>query len=544
MGRKPMQAPHTVGSSNSSSSSSSGGGGGANESSVAGCALLVAGTTVGAGVLALPAVTAPAGFGATAVALSAGSCYSIVTGLLLAEVTINMISSRNADAAESSSSSEQPPTSLTSIAVALIGGGGAVAVAVPYLFLHYSMLVAYIAKAGDVLGDWTGLPVAPAALLFTCGLGGAVYVLPDGGVDRLNGALVAMVGASFLGLLAVAGSDIDPARLGTAHWGAVVPALPIIALSFVYQNVVPVVVQRLGRDPAKVTSAIVLGMAGPLIMFLLWDGAVIGSAPSGSYIDDASALAAAGGDPLQALRDNDPVAGLLIEVFAMGAVATSFLGFVLSITEYLGDMAATAGGSATCATPEATADATTGATGATTGTTTGAAGGAGAAAATTATVATVATVATPGATGATGATSFAAGTTPEGRVAAEAEAQQGARQRNGHEARPPIAAPLVVPRFALYAAVLLPPLCIALVNPGAFLGALEYAGTYGVLSLFGVLPPVLAWLQRYGSSDGVPPAAGRVEMVPGGRPMLVAVGACGAAVIANQAHIHLTQLAV
>lgn len=49
--------------------------------------MLVAGTAVGAGVLALPAVTAPAGFGASAVALVACGSYSAITGLLLAEVS-------------------------------------------------------------------------------------------------------------------------------------------------------------------------------------------------------------------------------------------------------------------------------------------------------------------------------------------------------------------------------------------------------------------------------------------------------------------------
>jgi tyrosine-specific transport protein len=56
---------------------------------VLGAMTLVAGTTVGAGILALPAITAPAGFGASAVALIGGAGFNIITGLLLVEVNIN-----------------------------------------------------------------------------------------------------------------------------------------------------------------------------------------------------------------------------------------------------------------------------------------------------------------------------------------------------------------------------------------------------------------------------------------------------------------------
>lgn len=54
--------------------------------SVWGASALVAGTTVGAGVLALPAVTLPSGFGASSAALGACWLYAVITGLLVAEV--------------------------------------------------------------------------------------------------------------------------------------------------------------------------------------------------------------------------------------------------------------------------------------------------------------------------------------------------------------------------------------------------------------------------------------------------------------------------
>jgi ferric-dicitrate binding protein FerR (iron transport regulator) len=69
-------------------------------------------------------------------------------------------------------------------------------------------------------------------------------------------------------------------------------------------------------------------------------------------------------------------------------------------------------------------------------------------------------------------------------------------------------------------------LCIAL-----------HAGTAGVLTLFGVLPPVMAWQMRY---SGGTSSAQKVELVPGGRVPLLLVGCAAATVILN-ATLHLVQ---
>jgi hypothetical protein len=52
------------------------------------------------------------------------------------------------------------------------------------------------------------------------------------------------------------------------------------------------------------------------------------------------------------------------------------------------------------------------------------------------------------------------------------------------------------PRLAAYALTILPPLACAAAVPDIFFSALDIAGTYGVMTLFGVLPAVLAWRQR------------------------------------------------
>ena len=48
---------------------------------------------------------------------------------------------------------------------------------------------------------------------------------------------------------------------------------------------------------------------------------------------------------------------------------------------------------------------------------------------------------------------------------------------------------------------LLPPLVIAEYDPTLFFAALDNAGTFGILVLFGMVPAAMAWQQRYGLRD-------------------------------------------
>lgn len=52
-------------------------------------------------------------------------------------------------------------------------------------------------------------------------------------------------------------------------------------------------------------------------------------------------------------------------------------------------------------------------------------------------------------------------------------------------------------RALLYVLTFIPPLVIVLIDPRAFLHALEYAGAFGVVTLLGVLPVLMVWSGRY-----------------------------------------------
>jgi tyrosine-specific transport protein len=58
---------------------------------------------------------------------------------------------------------------------------------------------------------------------------------------------------------------------------------------------------------------------------------------------------------------------------------------------------------------------------------------------------------------------------------------------------------------------------------------LHDAGTYGVLTLFGMLPAAMAWSECYADTTLT-----KIEIVPGGRPVLLVVGGTAAVIILNE----------
>ncbi len=90
-----------------------------------------AGTTVGAGILALPAVTQEAGFGATSVTLAGCGVFAMITGLLLAEVNMAVMKQYGNE-----------NVTFTSMAERTFGPAGGVTATALYIFHNYALLVA------------------------------------------------------------------------------------------------------------------------------------------------------------------------------------------------------------------------------------------------------------------------------------------------------------------------------------------------------------------------------------------------------------------
>nr|GME06464.1 tyrosine-specific transport protein isoform X2 [Ipomoea batatas] len=251
---------------------------------------LVAGTTIGAGILAIPAVTQESGFLASAVTCIGCWIFMVTTGLLIAEVNVKTMCELGSGG-----------VSLVSMAMRTLGNTGVQIACWSYIFIHYALLVAYVARSSDILTSFLGIPLWETATLFSLLLGGLCLFGSQRIIGAVNGALVLGIISSFTALVVVASGDLHWEALLKANFEAAPQSIPIIALSFVYQNVVPVLCTNLEGDLSKVRSAIILGTAIPLALFLVWNGVILGTIGAPETGLDKIV------DPLQQLRSANGV---------------------------------------------------------------------------------------------------------------------------------------------------------------------------------------------------------------------------------------------
>lgn len=298
------------------------------------CATLIAGTTVGAGILALPAMTHPAGLVPSSVMLVGVWTYALVAALLLAEV--NVVSMRHLG---------RTNIGLLSMVEQTLGRSAAGLAGLSYLFLHYALLVAYMAEGGKIFTDalrhtgWArlALPDWLGPIWFVVVFGGIVYFGKDQLVARLNTVFVAIFLVAFIGLLGLSATSIEPTQFLYQNWPAVKPAVSVMLVALFYHNVVPVVTTQLEGDLSKIRQAIVTGSILPLVMFLVWNAAILGHIQPEwlANMDQAAVF-----DPLEVLRNgqDNPGLAVMVAVFSEFAIATSFIGFSYGLLDFLRDV--------------------------------------------------------------------------------------------------------------------------------------------------------------------------------------------------------------
>jgi tyrosine-specific transport protein len=78
--------------------------------------------------------------------------------------------------------------------------------------------------------------------------------------------------------------------------------------------------------------------------------------------------------------------------------------------------------------------------------------------------------------------------------------------------------------------VFVPPFLFAISYPNIFLSALNYAGSFGAVTLFGILPALMAWRGRYSEKMD------HRQLVPGGKLVLSLIILCAIAIVVLQVY--------
>lgn len=438
-------------------------------SAVIGGAGLVTGSTVGAGILALPAVTHSTGFGPTSSLLL--GCWLVLQleALLIVEVNLwchNRVKNQQPD------DTPVPPLLLADMARITLGSIPEALTSSVYLTMSFTLLLAYIAKAGDIFDS----AVIQSTSVEACMIGPLLFTVPlattfiKGGTGALEKTNRNLTGAMLVLFAAVVGWGFhnvpwELSPLSHADASDVAPILPIMFLSLVYHDLIPVVCHYLGFKRGRILLAVLLGSVVPLGMFLAFEAVCLGLVP---YTPGVSV------DPLEVLISSQgPIAGTAVAVFSLAALATSAIGTTLSLTSFITTKLESL------------------------------------------TSINQLSIKLPQFPGISPGSLMSKVTQPPVAKSAESESWP-------------------APTPAHVCAVLLtltPPTIASMSGTDIFMTATHLAGAYGMTALYGLLPPVLAWsVRRKADVEGT---QGN-QLLPGGEPILAGLFAAGVGVFSLQ----------
>ncbi|KAK9804780.1 hypothetical protein WJX72_004945 [[Myrmecia] bisecta] len=304
--------------------------------SLLGAVALITGSTVGAGILALPAVSAPAGFfPSTSVMLA---CWSLLALEAMAIAEVNLaLRARRLKAGEMEA---DEVVTLRQMAESTLGPLGASAMSLVYLGLSYSLLTAYISKVSELLTGMSSGLMTPAtcAVAFTTAAGLTLCKGGTGTADLLNRAMTAGLMVLFVGIIASGASHADWSALTThADWSTAPQTVPIMFLALVFHDLIPVLCSYLGDDRGRVRSALLAGSAVPLTMFMAWNAVALSLVQQpGTLTDQGTVVAGPGLDPLALLMQSGGAGmGCAVAAFSLLAIGTSFIGTSLGLSATL-----------------------------------------------------------------------------------------------------------------------------------------------------------------------------------------------------------------
>lgn len=295
-----------------------------------GSVFIVAGTTIGAGMLAMPIAAAGNGFMvslAMLLGLWALMCY---TALLLVEVYQH----------------ESHETGIGSVAQRYLGAGGKFITGFSMMFLMYALTAAYVTGAGEIItsnlkgsfsvemADWLGI------VIFTV-IGGGVVCFGTSSVDFINRILFAAKIIFLVIILALMLPHVEQVNLLSSPTEKILilAAIPVFFTSFGFHGSVPSIVKYMGGNVKKLRLIFIVGSAIPLVAYILWQIATLGSIGTHTFVGILAENAGLNGllDAIKKVAQSSQTE-FVAQMFMSLALATSFLGVALGLFDFLADL--------------------------------------------------------------------------------------------------------------------------------------------------------------------------------------------------------------
>ena len=291
-----------------------------------GSTLLVAGTMIGAGMLAMPLTSAGIGFGFTLVLLLGLWALLTFSALLFVELY---------QTAESDAG-------IGTLAKQYFGKTGRIiATAVLIIFL-YALSAAYISGGGSLLKDL--LPESfgdkVSILLFTV-IFGSFIVIGTHSVDKINRVLFFVMLAAFAVVLSLMLPEIkfDNLMATPIDNALIISASPVFFTAFGFHGSIPSLNKYLDGNVKALRISILAGSAITLFAYILWQMSTHGLLTQNEFLQILKEDATLNGlvKATLAITGSNMIAGA-VKLFSTLALVTSFLGVGLGLLECIEDL--------------------------------------------------------------------------------------------------------------------------------------------------------------------------------------------------------------
>ena len=291
-----------------------------------GSTLLVAGTMIGAGMLAMPLTSAGIGFSFTLVLLVGLWALLTFSALLFVELY---------QTAESDAG-------IGTLAEQYFGKAGRIiATAVLIIFL-YALIAAYVSGGGSLLKDL--LPESfgdkVSILLFTV-IFGSFIVIGTHSVDKINRVLFFVMLAAFAVVLSLMLPEIkfDNLMATPIDNALIISASPVFFTAFGFHGSIPSLNKYLDGNVKALRISILAGSAITLCAYILWQMSTHGLLTQNEFLQILKEDATLNGlvKATLAITGSNIIAGA-VKLFSTLALVTSFLGVGLGLLECIEDL--------------------------------------------------------------------------------------------------------------------------------------------------------------------------------------------------------------
>jgi tyrosine-specific transport protein len=296
---------------------------------IIGSILMLLGTCIGAGMIAIPVASAHENFTMNILLLVAAWFIMTVGAFAILEVNLW----------------HKPGSNLITMAQSTLGGWGKIVTWLLYLLLMYSLICAYLSGASDIvqallsyihidISRWLATVIALVIL-------GSIVIRGIKTVDMTNRSLMSIKLLAYLVVVIAIMPYVHSHLLTQGDLIFHNSAFLVMFTSFGYATSIPTVREYLNTSRRTITWVVLAGSTLPLIVFSLWLFVIQGLIPR-SGADGLVAIAQSGNTNSMLMTSVSQLVhsvwlGYAAKLFISICAITSFLGISIGLTDFIAD---------------------------------------------------------------------------------------------------------------------------------------------------------------------------------------------------------------